>query len=859
MTEHSDDLFGSISISGDKKPVDVPEERSEKAPEPPRQPKIRHKRSMSGSVKLLLIAILVLGLYTIAGFALVPYLAKNSLPDYLSDKLNIKLSISEAQFNPFDFNLILQGISAETNEMGEPQARFLSVSEIRIDLDLLSLLRGDLVCSSMDVDQLFAKITRDPNKRYNLSYLFKNNVRKNEAGIIDFAELPFLFSLNNIKISDSQIIFDDRSTKKEHRIEEIQLALPAISNFPYQSDSYIHPRFSAVVNGSPIKLSGEATLSGSSEDGRETQLSCDLDDIDIPLYFDYLPVSLPLDVNQGRANGKLQISFSPDEEQGSKLKIGFSLATSDLAFESRNSKLSLKIPSAKFEGSLEPFNESLTIQSILLREPTLTSDGTITRETLATLLPLTKRPTPDDPLHQVIPSIGVKLLIADGGSVIIKKSGDKKPVRIWHSLQLSVKNFTNDLLTPTELKNSFRLSGEHLSSSAFFTWQGQFDNENRPGGNLQLNSVDAAVIAPFLGREAKDVEGIADVSGLLSIALDPKSERPFDYTLKSTRVSVKNLKLKDKGVEWLSVPNLRCEPVSRINNITDLGNVFLKNSRVTLESTALPHLFDRFSKKPTQHVIHGIDFSGTIVVSNKRQKIDTIEFTETILQANRLEQQQVSEENFVFSATVNKSGSIKAKGILDIAPLQVSSEVAFSGLKPSDLVSWFTTSSYHRKSESVLAGQGRFRFPQKEFKGTIIAEALVLPELNAEKVRFDNLLWSASESRLSINYFLLEKPIFSWVRPEARVTNPLTPFSDFLRKMLVPKTTVLASDSSQNNDAFGLTINQIDIDNGTVTYLDKRVLPPLALRLTSINGNLSNLSAPRTIFFIKLALPGKEG
>ncbi len=48
--------------------------------------------------------------------------------------------------------------------------------------------------------------------------------------------------------------------RKTHHVKDIELALPAISNFPYQSDTYIHPRFSAVVNGSPVKLTGEATL-----------------------------------------------------------------------------------------------------------------------------------------------------------------------------------------------------------------------------------------------------------------------------------------------------------------------------------------------------------------------------------------------------------------------------------------------------------------------------------------------------------------------------------------------------------------------------------------------------------------------
>ena len=848
MTENSGDLFGSISIADDQKPVKPQKEDAAKPRKAPRSSKSRQKRSYGGTLKFFLLLLVLVGCYALVGFTLVPYLAKNNLPDYLREKLNINTSITEAQFNPFNFRLNLQGLSLETNEMGEPQARFLSIADITIDLDFLSLLRGDFVCSSMDIEQLYGKITRDKNKRYNISYLFKNSRKRNESGIIDFAELPFLFSLNNIKISDSQIIFDDKNSQKTHRIEEIQLALPAISNFPYQSDSYIHPRFSAVINGSPIKLTGEASLSGTADDGRQTQLSCDLNDIDIPLYFDYLPLSLPIDVNQGRANGKLHISFSPDQERGSKLKIGFSLATSELAFESRNSKLSLRVPSAKFEGSLEPFNQSLTIQSIILREPTLSSDGIITRETVSNLIPLTLRPGTEDPLHKVIPAISTKLLIADGGSVIIKKNGDKKPIRIWHSIQLSIKNFTNDRITPSKNENSFRLSGEHLSSSAFFTWQGQLDSQNRPGGNLQLNNVDAATIAPFLGRSSKDVEGIADVSGLLSISLNQNGENPFDYTLKSTRVTVRNLKLKENDLVWLTVPSLRCDPVSRINGITDLGNVFLKNSTVSLEGTNLPSLFQRFSKKPAQHVIHGIDFSGTINITDKEQGIEKMILTDTLLQANRLEQQQANEENFVLSATLNKAGSIKAKGNLRITPFQVSTEVAFSGLSPSELFSWFTRNPTFRKNHAVLSGRGMYKYPQKEYKGSLAAKDIAIgekanPQLKASQARFDKLNWSGTAQQLSINYILVEKPSFSWGRYDNQ-NNPLIPLSLFLRTLFLPGQ--ITPETSANNAAKldNLNINQIDFNNGTIRYQDQRIQPPLSLDITSINGSLNNLVFP---------------
>ena len=847
MSDNSSDLFGSISISDDQKPAKPPEKKVAAPKKQKKEPKTQKRRSTSGILKLFFLIFAGIGIYAGIGFILVPYLVKNILPDYLGENLHVKVSISDARFSPFDFQLTLSGISVETHEDGEPQSRFLSVADATIDLDFLSLLRGDLVCSTMEINRLNARIDRDRNKRYNISYLLHSKSKSNGSGIIDFAELPFLFSLNNIRVLDSQIIFDDKSSGKTHHVEDIELALPAISNFPYHLDTYIHPRFSAVVNGSPVKLTGETTLGGTSRDGRQTLLSCDLDDIDIPLYFDYLPVALPIDAKEGRANGKLQISFSPDQEQSSKLQIQFSFTATDLALESRNSKLSLKVPTAKFEGALEPFSQSLTIQSMLLREPTISSEGNISRETMASLIPLTLRPKADDPLYQVIPSISIKLLIADGGSVIIK-SNDKKPVRIWHSIQLSLKNFTNTRLLPSEEENSFRLSGEHLSSSAFFTWQGQFDKENKPGGNLQLNNIAASYIAPFLGKNQKDIDGIADISGLLNLGLQEKGDKPFNYTLKSTRVSVKNLALKENGQEWLRVPELRCEPVSRIDNITDLGNIFLKNSSVTLDGSNLPSLFQNFSKRPAEHIIHGIDFSGTISISDKNRKIDTVAFTNAIFQANRLEQQQISEENFVFSATVNQAGSLKTNGTLHIAPLQVAADIAFSSLKPLELFSWFSTSPTFRQSQASLSGQGTFRYPQKRYEGNLSAENVVIgapqkPVFQASTARFDELSWAEQAQLLSINYILVENPEFSWQRP-ADETNPAAPLSRFLRLLFLPEPGSGEKDPGKPMSAFSVAINQVDYKNGTVSYQDNRISPPLALDLTTINGSLNKLEHP---------------
>ena len=173
MSDNSSDLFGSISIADGQKPAKPPEKKAAAPKKQKKEPKTQKQRSTSGILKFFFLLFAGIGIYAGIGFILVPYLVKNILPDYLGEHLHVKVSISDARFSPFDFQLTLSGISVETNEDGEPQSRFLSVAEATIDLDFLSLLRGDLVCSTMEVNRLNARIDRDRNKRYNISYLLQ--------------------------------------------------------------------------------------------------------------------------------------------------------------------------------------------------------------------------------------------------------------------------------------------------------------------------------------------------------------------------------------------------------------------------------------------------------------------------------------------------------------------------------------------------------------------------------------------------------------------------------------------------------------------------------------------------------------
>ena len=866
MTDKPSDIFGSISISPDQEPAAPKAPKGDKAAkkkkapagkpprstrpqrqEPPARKSRQPRRRGRGLFFWLFILAVLFGLYSAAGYLLVPYLIKEKLPGFLAGKTGAELAMGKVSFNPYNFKLVLRDISLETVAAGQPRDRFLTADDLRINLDFLSLLRGELTCSELRMERGKLHLVRNQDKSYNISYLLNAPSLQNRSEIIDFAELPFLFSFNNISITESRVIIDDEISRKQHVIKDIELALPVISNFPYQTDSYIHPRFSAVINGSPVSLTGEAALGTTPQAGRQTQLSADINNIDIPLYFDYLPLTLPINISKGTANGVLQLTFSPEENRGSRFKIHFNLETTDLSLESRDAKLSLSMPAARLEGSFEPFSRELSFKSILLGEPAVVTDvseNAPMAATLRSIAPMALRPAPDHKLYPVIPPIDIELLIAEGGSFTVREAGKKSPVQQWKNVQLSIKNFTNDRLLPTTEEGSFRLSGEDRSSPAFFTWQGSFDNQNHPGGNLQLANFPASIIAPFLGRGPGDVSGTADLTGLLSLDPTEKEDTPFDYTLKSTKLAIKDLEIREGGTAWLKSPSMRCDPVSRIKGITDLGNIYLQNSLVRIDRNKLPYLFLVFSARPTQHLLHGIDFSGSVAIEGGTNK-PSFQLKDVVFQANKLEKQEAQKDNFVLTANLGTSSEIKAKGGLQVAPFQINTRMSATNLAPAQLFSWFSDSKSLNGSKGNLSVQGTFLYPEQEFSGDLAADNVVLATsqkdgFKAATVGLNEFTWSKTRRSLTVKKLLVDQPSFTWYRLD-KEKDPLTRTADFLRSLLLPE-----AGSDPSPDRFSAAVDEINIANGSITYIDERTKPTLRLTVNGINGELLDLQAPET-------------
>jgi len=59
---------------------------------------------------LLAVCALLLGLYALAGFALLPYLIERKAPAFAAERLGAELSVGDTRFNPFLLRLVAQDV-----------------------------------------------------------------------------------------------------------------------------------------------------------------------------------------------------------------------------------------------------------------------------------------------------------------------------------------------------------------------------------------------------------------------------------------------------------------------------------------------------------------------------------------------------------------------------------------------------------------------------------------------------------------------------------------------------------------------------------------------------------------------------
>ncbi|RNC68376.1 MAG: DUF748 domain-containing protein [Desulfuromonadales bacterium] len=263
-------------------------------------------------------------LVLVAGFTafILPGIVKSRAIRAVEEATGRKLAIGDVSINPVTWNAEVKGVRLTERD---GTTTFASFSSARVAVSPASIFRGAPVVSEARLRSPYVHLVRTGANTYNFSDLLEKKGPEKQEKPTERAR----FAVSNIVVTNGAIDFIDRglAAEKRHRVSGLELGIPFVSTIPHYADSYIAPRFRAVVNGSPLALDGKLKPFASAA---EYSLDIYLKELDVPYYLAYVPAKLPVRVERGTAATKLVLTYRTDASRPPELLLSGELSLAGL-------------------------------------------------------------------------------------------------------------------------------------------------------------------------------------------------------------------------------------------------------------------------------------------------------------------------------------------------------------------------------------------------------------------------------------------------------------------------------------------------------------------------------------------------
>lgn len=272
--------------------------------------------------------------YTLVGFLLAPPILKAVLEKKLPEILGRPVTIESIRLNPYALSATVEGF-----DLGQAagQGSFVAFDRFYVNLEILSIFEQALVVRSLSLEGPKVAFSRLADNHFSFSDLLEAR-----TGSVPPEETrPLRYSVNNIEISRGEIIFSDQPMQKQHQVKELELAIPSISNLPVHVQVTVEPRFSALINGTPLALDGGSKPFAAS---KATDFAFEMTGIEIPGYLSYLPNPTGLTLQSGLLDLDTLVAFQIFPNQSSRLSVTGRVTLRELEVVDREGASYLRVP-----------------------------------------------------------------------------------------------------------------------------------------------------------------------------------------------------------------------------------------------------------------------------------------------------------------------------------------------------------------------------------------------------------------------------------------------------------------------------------------------------------------------------------
>lgn len=250
------------------------------------------------------------------GFLVAPPLARWQAEKQLGQLLGRRVTVGKVRINPFSLSVAVERLSVfEADNI----TQFVGFSRLYVNVEAASLYRRGPVVREVRLESPRLRVVRlanpaggGPLPGYNFSDIVARlaaqpkEPEKAPAPPPAEGAPPPRFSLNNLRLIDGEVNFDDRALGSTHRISDLDVGVPFVSTLPVFVDTFVEPGLRVRIDGAPFAVVGRTKPF---KDSLETTVQLRITDLDLTRFVSYAPVPLNFDVTSATLNLALDASF----------------------------------------------------------------------------------------------------------------------------------------------------------------------------------------------------------------------------------------------------------------------------------------------------------------------------------------------------------------------------------------------------------------------------------------------------------------------------------------------------------------------------------------------------------------------
>ena len=303
---------------------------------------IRRRRLARSLVIAGAAALAALTLFAAGGFFVAPLVLRPVAEHRLGRWLGRKVTIDRIHVNPFALSVSVDRLAVFE---ADGRAPFVSLRRLYVNAELTSVLRRALVVREIRLESPRVRIERRQAPAGDSTDAAVYNFSDIVARLAAPAKTPGSaaaggsglprFSLNNIRVLDGALVFDDLPLAGHHEITGFTLGVPFLSTLLVDVDTFVAPGMSGRLDGTPFALSGRSKLF---KDTIETVVALRLDALDVTRYLAYAPVPLPVAVSSALLTVALDISFLRPRDAAPRLSLAGEVLLENVSLREREAR-----------------------------------------------------------------------------------------------------------------------------------------------------------------------------------------------------------------------------------------------------------------------------------------------------------------------------------------------------------------------------------------------------------------------------------------------------------------------------------------------------------------------------------------